>query len=86
MRRRKVGMGIFDGDEAGLGGTDLCKRGGELRTAVKRLRALARLDFGELGNETQSLSGGEPRDGGTLGVDPEPRATLLACADPEVCD
>ena len=72
---------LRNGGEASLSVTaSLCKRGGELRTAVKRLRALARLDFGELGNETQSLSGGEPRDGGTLGVDPEPRATLLACA------
>ena len=78
---------LSDGDRrpfavtAGLG-----QCGGELRAAVERVRALARLDLSELGGDLEALGLGEAGDGGALGVEPEPRAALLARADPVVGD
>ena len=66
---------------AGLG-----QGGGELRAAVERVGALARLDLSEFGGDLETLSLGKAGDGGALGVEPEPRAALLASADPVVGD
>ena len=63
---------------AGLGG-----RGGELRTALDRIRAFAGFDLNELDDDLVTLGGGEPGDGRALGIDPETRAALLASADPD---
>src|SRR5271166_583807 len=60
--------------------------GGELRAAIERVRALARLDLDMLGDDLKVLGLGEAGDGGALGVNAEPRAALLASANPVVSD
>jgi len=57
------------------------QRRGELGAAIKRVGALAGLDFGELRNDGEVLGFGEPLDGGALRLDPEARALLLPCGD-----
>jgi hypothetical protein len=57
-----------------------------LRATIKSISTLPRLDVGELGDEIKPLGLREPRDGGALGVNPQARLTLLARADPVVCD
>ena len=46
---------------------------GELRAALEGVRALARLNFSELGDDLEPLGLGEPGDGGALGVNAEPK-------------
>ena len=45
--------------------------GGELRAAVERVGALARLDLDMLGDDLEALGGGEPGDGSALRVTAE---------------
>ena len=59
---------------------------GQIRAALEGVRALAGLNFSELGDDLEPLGLGEPGDGGALGVDAKPRAALLAGADPVVGD
>ena len=49
------------------GATGAGKGGGELRAAIKRACAFARLDFGELGDDLEPLGLGEPGDGAFIG-------------------
>lgn len=64
----------------------LGERGGELRPALDRVRAFARFDLNELGDDVITLASREPGDGGALRVDPKTPAALLARRDPEVGD
>jgi hypothetical protein len=45
---------------------------GQIRAALEGVRALAGLNFSELGDDLEPLGLGEPGDGGALGVDAKP--------------
>jgi hypothetical protein len=49
----------------------------QLRPAVQRVAALARLDLGELGDDIEALRGGEGGNGGALGLEAQAGPTLL---------
>jgi hypothetical protein len=51
---------------AALGGFGCGEGGGELRTAVERVRAFAGLSFNELRDDREPLGLGEAGDGGAL--------------------
>ena len=80
VAREPIELGDGDGRLALPAGLGQC--GGELRAAIERVGALARLDLDELGDDLEPLGLGEPGDGGALGVNAEPGAALLASADP----
>ena len=83
VTREPVELG--DGDRARLSvAAGAGQGGGELRAAVERVGALARLDLSELGGDLEALGLGEAGDGGALSVNAKPRAALLAGADPEI--
>ncbi len=83
VTREPVELG--DGDRARLPvAAGASQGGGELRAAVERIGALARLDLSELGGDLEALGLGEAGDGGALGVEPEPRAALLSRRDPKI--
>jgi hypothetical protein len=59
---------------------------GELRPAVKRVSALASLDFGESVCDVAAFSSGKPGNGIALGLEAKPRGALLPGADSDIGD
>ena len=80
VAREAIELGNRDGAFTALPG--LGEGCGDLRAAFERVGTLAGFDLDEFADELVTLDGGEPGDGGALGVDPETGAALLASADP----
>jgi hypothetical protein len=73
LPRQPVELG--DSDRAGPSvAAGFGQGGGELRAAIERVRALARLDLNMLGDELEPLGLGESGDGSPLGINAEPGA------------
>jgi hypothetical protein len=76
-----------DGDRRRLAeAAGLSERGGELRAALERIRALAAFDLDELGRDLEAPGRGEPGDGFALRFDPQAGSALLLRTDPQIGD